>query len=293
MATRMVTRLLALALLLVLADVAYTPWGHRRRVRALAADAPGTTSYMHSAGKMGHAVREHTWVPLTAIAPVAACAVVLAEDDQFFEIGTLSWRAQRSLMQRLLRGDYSRGGSGINQQLARNLFLAPDLTPRRKAREYLLAHELSHTLSKERTLELYLNVIEWGDGVWGIEAASQHYFGIPASALTTSQAVVLATFLPSPRRELQYVLGEYPLRRQEAIARKLWRARLLSDADFRESLDRIRAWRGYVRATGDARGGWVHVAELMGPEPAPFTASRWTKGALPLARLCDTRRRGV
>lgn len=293
MATRMVVRLMVLAFLLVIADVAYTPSNHRQEVRALATRAPDTTAYMRTAGALGHPVRLRAWVPLTAIAPVAACAVILAEDEDFFDKGTVSWRTQRRLFQRLARGDFSQGGSGVSQQLARNLFLSPDRTPRRKAREYLLAHELSRTLPKERLLELYLNLAEWGDGVWGIEAASRHYFGVSASALTTSQAVVLATFLPAPRRGLPYVLGGYPRIRQEGLVRKLWRSRLLSDAELRETVDRVREWRDRVRTSRNARDGWAHVATLMGPEPPSFTASTWTRGAPPLARLCDPRRRGV
>lgn len=293
MSLRLLVRVLALAALLVLADVAYAPRAHRRQVSALSEIPPDTTSYMRAAAGDGHPVRVHAWVPLFGIAPVAACTVVLAEDELFFESGTVDWQAQRALVRRLLRGDLSRGGSGISQQLARNLFLVPDRTPRRKAREYVLAYELSHTLPKERILELYLNLVEWGDGVWGIEAASRHYFGVGAEALTAPQAVVLATILPAPRRELQYALGRDASRRQEGIVRKLWRARLLSDTDVRETLDRIRAWRARARATGDGRSAWAGVDELMGPAPASFTASTRTPGALPLARLCDPRRRGT
>ncbi len=293
MAARMAARLVGLAMLLLLLDLAYTPRAHRRQVQALVTNRPGITSYMHMAAEMGHPVRSLRWVPLADVSPVAACAVVLAEDERFFGKGTVSWMEQRMLMRRMLQGDFTRGGSGISQQLARNLFLSADRTPRRKAREYLLAHELSRTLSKERQLELYLNVVEWGDGVWGIEAASRHYFGVPASALTPAQGAVLATLLPAPRRELQFALGAEPARRQEGIARKLWRARLLSTDGYHATVDRIREWRRQLRLTGDARTAWLRVEGLMGPEAASFTASAWSKGALPIARLCDGGRRGV
>ncbi len=154
---------------------------------------------MRRAARSGHPVRRLTWVPLDSIAPVAACAIVLAEDEDFFDKGTVSWRAQRVLAQRMLRGDFTRGGSGLSQQLARNLFLTADRTPRRKAREYLLAYQLSHALPKSRMLELYLNVVEFGEGTWGIEAASRRYFGVSASQLTASQGDRAGVVSPGAR----------------------------------------------------------------------------------------------
>ncbi len=289
----MTVRISAIAAILFVADLAWTPSAYRRRVQSLASVMPDTTAFMRRAANAGHPVREYAWVSLDSIAPVAACAVVLAEDEEFFDKGTVSWRAQRVLAQRMLRGDFTRGGSGLSQQLARNLFLSADRTPRRKAREYLLAYELSHALPKTRILELYVNVVEFGEGTWGIEAASQRYFGVPAAALTTTQGIVLASFLPAPRRELRYVLGPMARQRQEAIARKLWKARLLSDRDLSATLDRLRAWRTEARAAGSARDGWVRAEELLGDEAPSFAASPSTPGALPLARLCDARRRGL
>lgn len=290
---RLLVRLLGLAVVLTLLDLAITPLLSRRRVEALTTSAPIPTAYMEWAARSGHPVRDHRWVPLNAIAPVAACAAVLAEDDEFFRQGTINWRAQRVLVSRMVRGDFSRGGSGLSQQLARNLFLHADRTPRRKAREYLLAHELAQALPKVRILELYLNVVEWGDGIWGIEASSQHYFGISASALTPAQAVVLTSFLPAPRRQLQYVLGDLASKRQEALVRKLWQARLLSDRGMLETLDRVREWRVQARATGSAREGWVRVAETMGDESPSFKASPAYPHAPPLPRLCNSKRRGL
>lgn len=290
---RMMVRGTAIAVFLVLADLAWTHIAHRREVTALAGTAPRSTAFMQRAAKSGHPVERYSWVPLDSIAPVAACAVVLAEDEEFFDKGTVSWRAQRVLAQRLLRGDFSRGASGLSQQLARNLFLSASRTPRRKAREYLLAYDLSHMLPKWRILELYLNVVEFGEGTWGIEAASQRYFGVSASSLTATQGVVLASFLPAPRRELQYVLGAMARQRQDAIARKLWRARLLSDRDMAAMLDRLREWRAAARATGSAREGWQRTDSLQGEEGGSFAASPSTPRALPLARLCNARRRGI
>ena len=292
MSARIIVRLVGAGVLLVIADLALTSWAVRSDVRALATGIPDTTSFMRDAAATGHPVRRRANVPLERIAPGAACAVVLAEDEEFFEKGTVSWRSQRALLQRMLHGDFSRGGSGISQQLARNLFMAPDRTPRRKVREYVIAYELSRTQSKVRLLELYLNVAEWGEGIWGIEAASQHYFGVSAEALTSAQGVVLASFLPAPRRELQYVVGPLASRRQEAIAKKMWRSRLLSDNEHLETIERMREWRAHVRVGRNAREGWMLAAALMGPEPSSFTASLQHAGSLPLASSCNVRRRG-
>ena len=292
-AGRLLIRVGVVGAVLLLADLAYTPVAHRPRVQALASGVADTTAFMKRATRTGHPVRHFARTPLASIAPVAACAVVLAEDEEFFDKGTVSWRAQRVLAQRMLRGDFTRGGSGLSQQLARNLFLTGDRTPRRKAREYLLAYELSHELPKTRLLEVYLNVVEFGDGIWGIEAASQRYFGVSAAALTASQAIVLASFLPAPRRELRYVLGGMARDRQDAIARKLWKSRLLTDRDLSATLDRLREWRANARAAGDAREGWARAERLLGEEAPSFVASPSTPHALPLARLCDPRRRGL
>ncbi|MEO6446697.1 MAG: biosynthetic peptidoglycan transglycosylase [Gemmatimonadaceae bacterium] len=289
---RLIVRLTFLGLMVALADVALTPWSMRPELQSLVTRAPATTSFMRQAIAEGRPVRHRTWVPLSAVSPMAACAVVLAEDEEFFEKGTISWRAQHMLMQRMLRGDFSRGGSGISQQLARNLYLTADRTPRRKAREYVLAHELSQTLDKRRQLELYLNVAEWGRGIWGIEAAAQHYFRVPASALTASQSVILASLLPAPRRELQYAGGPLAARRQESLVRKLWAARLLSDPELLQTVDRIREWRHQVRQRQSASSADTNVAGLMGQEAPSFQLTPSNPGALPLARLCDPRRRG-
>lgn len=213
-----------------------------------------------------------------------------AEDEEFFRNGTLRWPAQRALLGRVLHGDFSRGGSGIAQQLARNLYLSVDRTPRRKLREYALAVELIRTLPKDRILELYLNVAEWGDGIWGIEAASRHYFGVPAAALTTAQSVVLSSMLPAPRREMQYAASDSAHRRQQTITRKLWRARLLNDQDFRETAERLREWRESEGHT--AQDGWAEAERVLGPE-ASVTVGGAFRNATSMSDWCDVKRRGL
>src|SRR5262249_44227998 len=111
-------------------------------------------------------------------------AVLLAEDDAFWQHEGVDFeQLQESLQTDLARGRFVRGGSTITQQLAKNLYLSPTRSPLRKLRELVIARRLEAELKKARILELYLNVIEWGDGIYGAEAASRAYFGVPAAAL--------------------------------------------------------------------------------------------------------------
>jgi len=126
--------------------------------------------------------------------------VLVAEDDTFYEHGEVDVKA----MQEAIRKDwekkkFSRGGSTITQQLAKNLYLSPSRNPIRKLKEYLLARSLESHLTKKRILELYLNVVEMGERVYGAEAAARYYFKEPASALSPAQAALLAGCLPNPR----------------------------------------------------------------------------------------------
>jgi monofunctional biosynthetic peptidoglycan transglycosylase len=140
-------------------------------------------------------------VPLSRISPFLIQAVLIAEDDKFFEHSGFDWPSMRRALEADIRKKRAlRGGSTITQQLAKNLFLDPGQTLTRKLREAAIAVKLENALSKKRILELYLNLIEWGDGVYGAEAAAQTYFGCPASALSLSQAIRLASVLPNPRR---------------------------------------------------------------------------------------------
>ncbi len=290
---RAVVRVSVIGGLLAAADVAFTPTRTRPALDRLLTRNPETTGFMRHAAAAGHPVRDWTWVGLDSIAPVAVCAVMAAEDPTFFDHGALDWEAQRALARDLVHLDFSRGYSDIPQQLARNLFLSPSRTVSRKAKEYLLAFELTHAVPKDRQLELYLNVAEWGDGVWGIEAASRHYFGVPSSALTPAQSVVLATMLVAPRRERTYMLGARVVPRHEMVSRKLWASRLLSTQEYGALVDRLRIWREYARThDDDIRSGFVYAASIMGPESFALVASHEPTARLPLARYCNLSRRG-
>ena len=174
-------------------------------VAALATNPPATTAFMEqrkaelrAAGKSD--AIDYRWVPYARISPYLRRAVLVAEDDTFFEHGGVDVNA----LQEAIRKDWehkkmTHGGSTITQQLAKNLYLSPSRNPLRKVKEYFIARSLESHLSKKRILELYLNVVEMGERVYGAEAASQAYFHTSASALSPSQAALLAGCLPNPR----------------------------------------------------------------------------------------------
>ncbi len=142
-----------------------------------------------------------TWVSYNGIARSIKQAVIAAEDSGFSQHDGIDWEAmERAARENLKRGKIKRGGSTITMQLAKNMFLSPERSYLRKAQEVVAAGMMELVLDKRRILELYLNVAEWGVGVFGIEAASRHYFGISASELDPIQSAWLASILPAPRR---------------------------------------------------------------------------------------------
>ena len=144
--------------------------------------------------------RVQQWVPMARISPWLRRAVVNSEDARFYEHeGFDVTEAEAALEQAAEQGHLGRGASTITQQLAKNLWLGEERTVWRKLREYILAQRLED-LGKRRVLELYLNVAEWGDGVYGAEAAAQTWFHKPAVDLSPEESAVLAAMLPAPRR---------------------------------------------------------------------------------------------
>jgi len=158
------------------------------------------------------------WTPLARISPNLQKAVLMAEDASFYQHYGFDWEGlQEAFTRNWKKGKLQRGGSTITQQLAKNLYLSSDKTLLRKAREALLAWELERRLPKQRILELYLNVAEWGHGIFGAEAAASRHFGKSAAELTEDEAALLAAMLPSPRRYDPIRLTPYLARRQEEI----------------------------------------------------------------------------
>ena len=143
--------------------------------------------------------RIHQWVPYSRISPHLKRAVLVAEDAGFWGHEGIDLVEIRKALESAESVTQMRGASTITQQLAKNLYLSPSRNPFRKLRELLITWRLEHELSKTRIFELYLNNIEWGDGIWGAEAAARTYFGVPASALSPDQAALMAGAIINPR----------------------------------------------------------------------------------------------
>ncbi len=140
------------------------------------------------------------WVPYERISPHLKRAIIAAEDAKFVDHEGFDWEGiQKAMEKNQRRGKVVAGGSTISQQLAKNLFLTPSKTPWRKAEEAAITLMLESAWSKRRIFEVYLNVVEWGNGVFGAEAAARHYFNIPAAQLSPEQGAKLAAMLPNPR----------------------------------------------------------------------------------------------
>jgi len=143
----------------------------------------------------------HRWVPYERISLHLKRAVIAAEDARFMTHEGFDWEAiERALERNRLRGRTVAGASTVSQQLAKNLFLSPERSFLRKAQEAAITAMIEAVMSKRRILELYLNLAEWGDGVFGAEAAARHHFGVTAAELAPAQAAWLAAILPAPRR---------------------------------------------------------------------------------------------
>lgn len=144
---------------------------------------------------------QRRWVRFSDVSPYVVKAVIIAEDDKFWSHKGFDFDAMEKAVEKDLRkGSFKFGGSTITQQLVKNLYLSPSKSPVRKLKEALITWRMEKTLSKRRILELYLNVVEWGEGIFGVQAASLHYYGKPASLLSPDEACHLAVVLPNPKR---------------------------------------------------------------------------------------------
>lgn len=196
-------------------------------VSALRATNPTITALMEArqaqAKAKGRTIGRHwVWVPLSRISPTLRQAVVASEDASFFTHEGFDWEGIKAAAKyNLEAGEFKRGGSTITQQLAKNLYLSPERSLFRKAREALITRSLEHHLTKERILELYLNVAEWGQGIYGAEAAARHHFQKSARDLTADEAAWLAAILPSPRRYDPIRKTSFMVRRHERILKRI------------------------------------------------------------------------
>ena len=196
-------------------------------VRPLRTVNPTKTAFMElrerEAAQEGRPLRHYqVWVPYTRISQNLKRAVLVAEDDAFWQHEGIDMEQLKiSIKNDIEKGKAIRGGSTITQQLAKNLYLSPSRDPVRKLRELIIARRLEAELSKARIFEIYLNVIEWGDGIWGAEAAARSYFGTSAATLSPAQAAMLAGAIINPRTYSPAHPNTRLLRRQRIILARM------------------------------------------------------------------------
>ena len=182
-------------------------------------DPPITTVQIHRWIQHPEEKRHYDFVPLERISPHLAAAVIASEDARFFAHHGLDWTEIERAVEEKLNAGRLRGASTITQQLVRNLFLTTDRSVLRKGVELPLALLAEMLLSKHRILELYLNVVEWGPGVFGAEAAARYHYGLAAAGLSREQAARLAAILPSPRKRSPAAMDGSARRIQERMKR--------------------------------------------------------------------------
>jgi monofunctional biosynthetic peptidoglycan transglycosylase len=224
----MILKRVFLALLAIgIGYLIYLVWGlpSQREIADLVSKNPGKTSVMRQreeeAQRAGRPPRHvQRWVPLSRVSRHLVHAVIAAEDQKFFGHEGIDWEAiKKSAEFNRKKGRLARGGSTITQQLVKNLFFTTHRSFTRKIREVMVAYWLEGELTKGRILELYLNVIEWGDGIYGCEAAALRYYGRPASSLDEEEAAGLAAMIPNPRRINPFVNRRLHERAQHRV---LW-----------------------------------------------------------------------
>ena len=167
---------------------------------------PGETAFMARAEaalqqKNPKVELRHRWVPYGNISVHLKRAVIASEDARFSEHEGVDWEAiEKAYKENAKRGRPAKGGSTITQQLAKNLFLSPDRSYVRKGQELVITYMIEALWDKRRILEVYLNVVEWGEGIFGADAAARYYYGVAASQLGPEQSARLAAYLPNPKR---------------------------------------------------------------------------------------------
>src|SRR5215468_6656360 len=198
-------RLLIIGLLLFFLGIGYIGYTVATvpDVSSLRKSNPTVTALIEERAEENHTKPRpiRSWVPYNNISPFLRNAVLIAEDSAFFQHSGYDIDEIKESMKRNWREKrFARGASTITQQLAKNIYLSTSRNPLRKFREFFIAQELERNLSKQRIFEIYLNVIEWGDGLYGAEPAARRYFAKSASELLPEEAAVLAAMIPNPRR---------------------------------------------------------------------------------------------
>ena len=197
-------------------------------VRSLATANPTATAFMQlridearAAGRAKFSIR-HRWVPYSQISPNLRRAVIVTEDAGFYDHDGIDMNEiKASFEKNWEEGQFLRGASTITQQLAKNLYLSPSRNPMRKVKELLITRRLEAALTKRRILEIYLNMIEWGDGIFGCEAASRAYFGKACASLSAEEAALMAGAIINPREHSPARPTKRLLRRQQIILKRM------------------------------------------------------------------------
>jgi monofunctional biosynthetic peptidoglycan transglycosylase len=188
---------------------------------------PASSAFMHDRlevlqDKNPDAHLQHKWAPYNRISDSLKQALIASEDAKFVDHEGFDWDGiEKAYEKNLKKGKIVSGGSTISQQLAKNLFLSSKRTPWRKGEEVIVTVMLEHMMEKERIFEIYMNVIEWGDGVFGAEAAARHYFQISAAQLSPVQAAKLAAMVPNPRYYDKHREAKGLLRKTEIVLSRM------------------------------------------------------------------------
>ncbi len=193
---------------------------------------PASTAFMDARltrmrEKNPNAKLQQIWVPYEKISSHLKRAILVAEDDRFVDHEGFDWDGiQKAMEKNQKKGKVVAGGSTISQQLAKNMFLSGERSMLRKGEEALITVMMEQVLDKERILEIYLNVIEWGDGVFGAEAAARHYFGVSAAQLSQQQAAKMAAMVPRPRFYDRNRNAPWLLKKTQIILERMPKAQL-------------------------------------------------------------------
>lgn len=208
----------------------------------LASKNPRTTSFIEirqkewKAKKLKRKVNQR-WVPLSAVSRHLKNAVLASEDPNFYRHSGLDfYNIQLALQENWEEKEIIRGASTVTQQLMKNLYLSSSQNPLRKWKEGILALRVSRCVSKNRILEVYLNVIEWGEATYGVEAASRRYFGKPAAALNPAESATLAVMIPNPRVRNPAHWNSKLQRKKNLILKLMLKSGKLSRADYEEAI---------------------------------------------------------
>lgn len=238
---------------------------------------PTTTAYIElrerQALREGKPLRKQMiWAGWSDISENLKHAVFIAEDDTFYRHNGIDWDGIRLALARDLQEKrLAYGGSTITQQVARNLYLSPSKNPLRKIKESLIARRLEKNLSKRRIFELYLNIAEWGKGIFGAEAAAQAYFGKHASELEPEEAAAMAAVLPNPRRWNPASNSRYVHRNMQRILRRMdasgYLPEKVDEQEAAETYDLLTSTSAVAVSTAAAPGQETQPG--LGPTPQP------------------------